>query len=196
MKISLRIASPSDAEELLKIYAPYVEETAISFETEVPTAEAFRQRIEKTLKNYPYIIAEENGEILGYCYLSPFVGRAAYIHAAETTLYLKMSARKKGIGKKLYTALEKIASAQNIFTLEACIGTVDPGKEDEHLTNNSAEFHSYMGYRFIGEFKRCGRKFGTWYNMIWMEKPLREHPDSPEPFIPFSELDFSEDFLY
>lgn len=194
-KITLRTASPSDAEALLKIYSYYAEETAISFETEAPTAEEFKRRIEKTLKNYPYIIAEQNGEILGYSYTSPFVGRAAYIHAAETTIYIKKDAVKKGIGKKLYKAVERISEAQNIYTLEACIGTVDRGGEDERLTNNSAEFHSHMGYRFVGEFKKCGRKFGKWYNMIWMEKVLREHPENPEPFVPFPELAFPESFL-
>lgn len=106
-----------------------------------------------TSQNYPYIIAEQNGEILGYSYTSPFVGRAAYIHAAETTIYIKKDAVKKGIGKKLYKALEKISEAQNIYTLEVCIGTVESEKEDEHLTNNSAEFHLHMGYRSVGEFK-------------------------------------------
>ena len=194
-KITLRTASPSDAEALLEIYSYYTEETAVSFETETPTAEEFSRRIAKTLTKYPYLIAEQNGEILGYSYTSPFVGRAAYIHAAETTIYLKKGAVKKGIGKRLYTAVERISEAQNIYTLEACIGTVDNGSEDEHLTNNSAEFHAHMGYRLVGEFKRCGRKFGKWYNMIWMEKLLREHPENPEPFIPFPELISPERFL-
>lgn len=192
--ITLRTASPNDAEKLLEIYAPYVEKTAVSFETEVPSSEAFRQRIENTLKRYPYILAEQRGEILGYSYTSPFVGRAAYIHGAETTIYLKTGLLKKGIGKKLYTAIENISRMQNIYTLEACIGTADSGNEDEHLTNNSAEFHAHMGYRFVGEFKKCGYKFGKWYNMIWMEKLLTEHPDKPEAFIPFSSIVLPEDF--
>lgn len=191
--ITLRFAAPEDAEGLLGIYAYYVTDTAISFETEVPTVDEFRGRIERTLKNYPYVLAERRGEIIGYCYTSPFVGRTAYIHAAETTVYLKKECTHMGVGRRLYTAIEKISSAQNIFTLEACIGTVD--RKDENLTNNSAEFHSHIGYSFVGEFKKCGFKFGKWYNMAWYEKVLEEQPKNPEEFVPFSMLTSPEKLL-
>ena len=120
--VTLRIARVSDAHELLALYVPYVEETAISFETEVPSLEEFTQRMIKRLPQYPYIVAQRGGELLGYAYLSPFVGRAAYLWAAETTIYLRRDCRKMGIGKMLYTALESLARAQGIINLEACIG--------------------------------------------------------------------------
>lgn len=191
--ITLRFAAPSDAEELLGIYEYYVRETAISFETEVPTVEEFRGRIEKTLKSYPYVLAERAGEIIGYCYTSSFVGRKAYIHGAETTIYLKKGCTHMGVGKRLYSAVEKISLEQNIFTLEACIGTVDC--EDDRLTNNSADFHSHMGYSFVGEFKKSGFKFGKWYNMAWYEKVLKEQPKNPGEFVPFSMLTSPEKLL-
>lgn len=97
--VTLRIARVSDAHELLALYVPYVEETAISFETEVPSLEEFTQRMIKRLPQYPYIVAQRGGELLGYAYLSPFVGRAAYLWAAETTIYLRRDCRKMGIGK-------------------------------------------------------------------------------------------------
>ena len=81
--IKLRVARPSDAAELLALYAPYVEDTAISFETVVPSLEEFTERMVHKLPRYPYIVAEKDGELLGYAYLSPFVGRAAYLWAAE-----------------------------------------------------------------------------------------------------------------
>ena len=87
--IKLRVARPSDAAELLALYAPYVEDTAISFETVVPSLEEFTERMVYKLPRYPYIVAEKDGELLGYAYLSPFVGRAAYDWAAETTIYLR-----------------------------------------------------------------------------------------------------------
>ncbi len=185
--IKLRTARPSDAAGLLAIYAPYVETTAISFETVVPSLEEFKQRMLNKLPRYPYIVAERGGELLGYAYLSPFVGRAAYDRAAETTIYLRPDCRRMGIGKLLYTALEDIAREQGIINLEACIGWTDT--PDEHLTNNSAEFHAHLGYRMVGRFHKCGRKFGRWYDMVWMEKLLCAHPDTPQDVIPFSELD-------
>ncbi len=185
--IKLRTARPSDAAGLLAIYAPYVEATAISFETVVPSLEEFKQRMLNKLPRYPYIVAERGGELLGYAYLSPFVGRAAYDRAAETTIYLRPDCRRMGIGKLLYTALEDIAREQGIINLEACIGWTDT--PDEHLANNSAEFHAHLGYRMVGRFHKCGRKFGRWYDMVWMEKLLCAHPDTPQDVIPFSELD-------
>lgn len=184
--IMIRTANEADAPELLKIYAPYVENTAISFETEVPCVEEFRHRMCTRLDRYPYLVAERGGELLGYAYLSPFVGRSAYDRAAETTIYLRLDCRRMGVGKKLYTVLEDLAREQGIINLEACIGWTDT--PDGHLTNNSAEFHAHLGYRMVGRFYRCGYKFGTWYDMVWMEKLLCEHPKTPRPVIPFSEL--------
>ncbi|MDO4344185.1 MAG: GNAT family N-acetyltransferase [Eubacteriales bacterium] len=185
-EIEIRVAVPGDAKEILAIYAPYVEKTAITFEYDVPGLEEFTSRIERTLKKYPYIVAEQDGEILGYAYTGAFVGRAAYDWAAETTIYLKENKRKSGLGRKLYTALEKISRAQNITNLNACIGY--PETDDEYLTKNSAQFHQHIGYRMAGEFHQCGYKFGRWYNMVWMEKVLGVHPDVPAPMIPFPEL--------
>lgn len=184
----LRIARPEDAEELLALYAPYVEKTAISFEWEVPSAEEFRNRIRRTLQKYPYLLACQNGEILGYTYTGPFVGRAAYGWAAETTIYLKEGHKKQGIGKALYTALESLSKAQNILSLNACIGY--PEKEDGYLTLNSVRFHEHMGYSMVGKFHNCGYKLGNWYHMVWMEKQIGNHLPHPAPVIPFCELDY------
>ena len=184
--MSIRTVRPEDAKGLLDIYAYYVEETAISFETEVPSVEEFKIRIEEILKSYPYIVACDNDELLGYAYLHPFVGRKAYELSAETTIYLNPVKKKMGIGKKLYSVLEDIAKAQNIINLYSCIGYVDV--EDEYLNNNSAEFHEHMGYRMVGKFENCGHKFGRWYHMVWMEKIIGEHKEIPK-FISFEDID-------
>lgn len=184
--IVIRTARPEDAPALLDIYAPYVEKTAISFEYDVPSVEEFRGRIENILQKYPYLVAEKDGEFLGYAYTHAFVGRAAYDHSAETTIYLKEDKRGMGIGRRLYLALEEISKAQNIYSLNACIGY--PETEDEHLTMNSIQFHAHMGYRFVGRFYKCGYKFGIWYDMAWMEKILKEHPQNPPAVVPFPEL--------
>ena len=186
--ISIRFAKPEDAKELLKIYAYYVTDTAISFETEVPSEEEFKLRIEEVLKSYPFIVACKDDEILGYAYLHSFVGRKAYELSAETTIYLNPDKKKMGIGKKLYSVLEDIAKEQNITNLYSCIGYVD--KEDEYLNNNSVQFHEHMGYRMVGKFENCGHKFGRWYHMVWMEKIIGEHGEIRE-FLKFEETDYT-----
>lgn len=184
--MSIRTVRPEDAKGLLDIYAYYVEETAISFETEVPSVGEFKIRIEEILKSYPYIVACDNDELLGYAYLHPFVGRKAYELSAETTIYLNPVKKKMGIGKKLYSVLEDIAKAQNITNLYSCIGYVDV--EDEYLNNNSVEFHEHMGYRMVGKFENCGHKFDRWYHMVWMEKIIGEHKEIHK-FISFKDID-------
>ena len=172
-KITIRNATPQDAKALLKIYGPYVENTAISFEYEVPPIEEFQNRIEKIIKKYPYLIAIENDEILGYAYAGPFYGRAAYDWSVETTIYLAPSACKKGVGRLLYETMEQRLKDMGILNLYACIAY--PEVDDEYLDKNSANFHEHMGYTKVGEFHKCGYKFGRWYSMIWMEKIIGEH---------------------
>ena len=185
--IRLRVATPGDAEAILAIYAPYIEQTAITFEYDVPGIDEFRSRIENTLKKYPYIVAEANGRILGYAYTSAFHPRAAYAWSAETSIYIDMNCRKTGLGRRLCNAIEEISRAQGILNLNASIATTDA--PDAHLDNNSRDFHAHLGYRTVGEFTASGYKFGTWYNMIWMEKMLGAHKANPDPVIPFTQLD-------
>lgn len=169
----IRKATVNDAEKLLSIYAPYVLKTAISFEYEVPSVEEFKQRIENISEKYPYLVAENNGEIVGYAYAGVFKDRAAYSHCVETTVYVKQNAKRCGIGRKLYERLEKELKAIGIINLYACIAYTQA--EDANLTNDSAAFHEHMGYRMIGVFNKCGRKFGKWYDMVWMEKFIGKH---------------------
>lgn len=189
-KVTVRAAQPEDAQELLAIYAPYVEKTAITFEYEVPGLSEFQERIRNTLKKYPYLAAESDGEILGYAYTGPFVGRAAYGWSAEVSIYLRGDRKRMGIGAKLYHALEGISRAQNITNLNACIGYTE--REDEYLTNDSARFHERMGYDMVGVFHKCGYKFGKWYDMVWMEKMIGEHKRNPDPVIPYPDLTLEE----
>lgn len=185
-KKGIRVATPQDAGALLAIYAPYVTDTAITFEYEVPSLTEFRERIRHTLERYPYLVMEQDGEILGYAYAGPFKERAAYDWAVETTIYVKQGMKKQGIGRKLYQALEDILIRQNILNLNACIGY--PTVEDEYLTRNSMEFHQHLGYRLVGQFYQCGYKFGRWYDMVWMEKLVGEHGVEPVRVKPFPEL--------
>ena len=205
--IVIRNATVEDAQALLDIYSYYVKNTAISFEYEVPSLEEFRNRIRNTLKKYPYLCILKDGIIntlkkypylcilkdgiiKGYAYAGAFVGRAAYDWSAEMTVYIAHDARKCGLGRRIYEALEAALKEMGILNLYACIGY--PDEEDQYLTKNSAQFHQHMGYKTVGEFHNsqfhqhmgyktvgefhnCGYKFDRWYNMIWMEKNIGEH---------------------
>ena len=180
---SIRNARLEDAEAILAIYTPYVEETAVSLELVAPTLDEFRARMEKIIGTYPYLVIEEAGEILGYAYAGRFHARAAYDRSVETTIYLRRDVRKKGYGKLLYAALEKELKARNVQNLYACIAYADP--EDEHLSNDSYRFHTHMGYREVGHFRKCAYKFSRWFDMVWMEKNIGEHEERPKEFKGF-----------
>ena len=186
--ITIRLATIDDAAECLAIYTPYVEGTAISFEYAVPSIDDFRSRMDKTLTEYPYLVAVKEGKVLGYAYAGPFHTRAAFKHAAEVSIYIDRNHRGLGIGKRLYAALEQILQMQHVFTACACIATTDLA-DDPYLTGDSVRFHEAMDYHRVGEHLRCGFKFGRWYHVIWMEKELGQRPENPEPFIPFFALD-------
>ena len=182
----IRVATLEDAKTLVEIYTPYVEKTVITFEYEVPSVEEFKGRMAHVLEKHPYLVAERDGEIVGYAYAGEFKSRAAYDWAVETTVYVREDQKKSGVGKALYMALEQILAEQNILNLNACIGY--PEVEDEYLTKNSVQFHEHMGYRFVGEFYKCGYKFGRWFNMVWMEKHIGEHLDDQPAIKKFDDV--------
>ena len=171
--IEIRKAEMNDAERLLQIYDYYVKNTAITFEYETPSLEAFKTRMVNTMSRYIFLVIEKDGRIEGYAYAGVFKDRAAYDWSCETTIYLDRDQRKSGLGRMLYEALEKELKEMGILNLYACIGY--PATEDEYLTKNSAVFHEHLGFTKVGEFHKCGYKFGRWYDMIWMEKIIGSH---------------------
>lgn len=184
--MKIRIATIEDAEAIREIYAPYVLNTAVSFEYEVPSVEEFRNRIENTLKEYPYLVAVENETIIGYSYASSFHARAAYKHSAELSVYVKQDYKGQGIGSRLYLKVEELLMKQNIYTVHACIAS--PDGQDEHLTDASEQFHKKMGFEIAGRHVRCGYKFEKWYSIVWMDKVISEKLDKPKDFVPFSQM--------
>lgn len=170
LKIEIRHATTSDCKQLLKIYSYYVENTAISFEYDVPSIEEFTSRIEHISKKYPYLIAISDGKIVGYAYANTFKDRRAYDYSVETTIYIDKAYKKHGIGKRLYSELESELLKQKIRNLYACIAYTE--NENEFLTNGSMEFHKKMGFSLVGTFHKTGYKFQQWFDMIWMEKLL------------------------
>lgn len=175
----------ADAAELLAIYAPYVANTAVSFEYEIPTLEEFTDRIAAISSRYPYLKAvDDNGRALGYAYGGRFHPRKAYEWSAETTIYLASDCRRQGIGRALYSELERRLARMGILNLNACIAK--PRGEDPYLTEDSPCFHRAMGYTMVGTFHCSGYKFGRWYDMIWMEKLIGDHRET-QPDVIFPE---------
>lgn len=169
--MAVRQATVQDVPRILEIYGPYVENTAISFEYEVPTPEEFTTRFLAITAQFPWLVWEEKGKVLGYAYGSKPFERAAYQWCAEASIYLCPEARKKGIGKKLYAALEQLLQAQGYKKVYAIITTANEG---------SVAFHRAVGYRETATMPDCGYKFGKWYGTVWMEKELNTWDAPPE----------------
>ena len=171
--LTIREARPEDAEAMRGVYAPYVERTAVTFEYETPTTEEFLRRLATVQARYPWLVAEDDGRVVGYAYASPFKERDAYQWAVETSIYLDITIRRKGIGSLLYEHLEQALRRQGILNMNACISYIEP--EDEYLSLDSVHFHERMSYTLVAHFHQCGKKFGRWYDMVWMEKLIGEH---------------------
>lgn len=175
--ITIRDARIEDSRELLAIYKPYVEKTAITFEYEVPTEEEFAKRVAKTLEKYPYLVAlDERGQIIGYTYASEFKGRKAYDWSVETSIYIAEGKHGEGLGKQLYMRLEAMLKEMGICNMCACIAYPNPESEC---------FHEKLGYKTVAHFHKSGFKMGKWYDMIWMEKFIGEHTEMPQDVIPY-----------
>ena len=184
MKYTLRLAKPDDAEKLLKIYAPFVISndralSDVSFEYEVPSIEEFAERIKNISADYPYIVCEHEGRLLGYVYAHPYIQRASYQWGAEVTIYLASEGQGRGLGKVMYAALEALLRLQGIVVTYACITA-----SNEH----SVKMHEACGYKIIGTFNNTGFKHGHWLDMVWMEKVIAEHPKQPELIKKIGEL--------
>ncbi|HFI0621254.1 TPA: N-acetyltransferase family protein [Streptococcus suis] len=161
--INIRSAQIEDAADLVAIYAPYVETTAITFETEVPTVADFVSRIEKTLVKFPYLVAVEDGKIIGYAYASTYYARAAYDWTVELSVYVSREVRGKGIGSLLYDALEEELTARGFKNFLACIALPNPA---------SLALHKKRGYEQVAHFNNVGYKFDTWHDIVWLQKSL------------------------
>ena len=161
--MNIRLATPSDAATLLAIYAPYVENTAITFEYEVPTIEDFTNRIAKTLGKYPYLVAEEDGVVLGYAYASTYYARAAYDWAVELSVYVSQDARGKRVGTRLYDALEERLEQMGYIHFLACISLPNEA---------SLALHRKRGYQQVAHFPKIGYKFECWHDIVWLQKSL------------------------
>lgn len=175
----IRFATPDDAAALLAIYAPYIG-TPVTFEYDIPSLEEFRRRIETISGEYPYLVWEEDGVILGYAYAHRHMERAAYQWNAELSVYLDMNARGRGLGTKLYTVLIELLKQQGIRNVFGCVTL--PNEQSEAL-------HRAMGFALVGKYSMAGYKNGLWRDVGWFQKQIAAYDDHPAPLIRFSEVD-------
>lgn len=153
----IRPVKDSDAAAIAAIYNEYVLHTAISFETEPLSAEAMRERIVQLASHYPYLVAEEEGHIIGYCYAHPWKERAAYFRSWETTVYLHPQHLGRGIGSQLMLSLIDRCRAADCHVLIACI-TAD--------NTTSREFHRRLGFSQVSHFSEVGQKHGRLLDVV------------------------------
>ena len=175
----IRVASPTDADDILAIYAPIVRDTTISFELEPPTREEMRQRILNTLSSLPWLVLEADQKVRAYAYASPHRSRLAYQWSVDVSVYVDPQAYRRGYGRRLYRPLLEILRAQGYFTAYAGIA----------LPNEpSIGLHEAAGFKMIGIFRNVGYKVNGWRDVGWWELALRHYDQSPLPPRQFKEL--------
>lgn len=176
--VKYRLATAEDLPAMLAVYAPYVRETAHSFEYEVPTLENFAGRLASIGAAFPWLVCEEeSGELLGYAYAAPAFERAAYMWDADLSVYLAPRAHRRGIGRTFYAILEDILDQQgyhNIYALVSGSNAV------------SIAFHRALGYDLMTVMPNTGFKLGAWHDMYWFHKRLQPPVDPTHPPIPFT----------
>lgn len=179
MSARIRFADPArDAAGILAVYAPYIRETAVTFETEVPALEAFTARVAGICADFPYLVLEADGELAGYAYAHRQAERAAYAWNAELSIYLAGKWRGKGLGAPLYRLLERLLAMQGYVNLYGVITASNRG---------SIAMHEKLGYRQIGLHEKTGWKFGQWHDVAWLYKRVGE--GEPGTILPLSALD-------
>ena len=161
--LKIRPVTLEDAHELVRIYAPYVEKTAITFEYDVPSIKEFEGRIEKILQRFPYLVAEENGQVIAYAYASTYYARTAYDWTTELSIYLHEDVRGRGLGNQLYDALEEELEKRGFLRFLACIAVPNEA---------SIAMHEKRGYVQVAHFPKVGYKFDRWHDIVWMQKTI------------------------
>ena len=180
--MEIRFAKRSDGDALRRIYAQYIE-TPVTFEYDLPSAGEFAERVAAIGGEYPYLVCEENGRIVGYAYAHRQKEREAYQWNAELSVYLDRDFTSKGIGKALYGALMDILRLQGIKTVYGVV-TI-PNEKSERL-------HERIGFRISGTHRRTGYKCGRWHDIRWFEKQIGPYDGEPAPIRPVREIPAEE----
>lgn len=175
---TVRIAEISDAAAIQAIYAPMVERTAISFELESPSVEEMAKRIKSTLPTYPYLVAERDGQVIGYAYASQHRAREAYRWSVDVTVYIAPNAHRSGVGRALYDVLLPTLKRQGFHAAYAGIALPNDG---------SVGLHEALGFAHIGTYPEVGFKHGVWHDVGYWRIAL-DVASPPKPPVPFNEI--------
>ena len=177
--MTIRLARPEDASLVLDIYAPYVRDTSLSFELSVPTTEEMAARMAHYLQRWPWLVAEENGEVAGYAYASQYREREGYQWSVECSIYIHDAWMGSGIARQLYQRLFDLLKYQGYRNVYAVI----------NLPNDrSVAFHERMGFRYQFTFEKVGYKLGQWKNVGWWLLTLNSYSDEPAKVLPFADI--------
>ncbi len=174
----IRWALESDVERMLEIYAPYVADTPISFETAVPSLQEFQDRFREITKTHPWIVCEIEGKVAGYAYGSPHRTRCVYNWSAEVSVYIASAYHRRNLGRSLYRCLFRILKEQGFYNALGGITLPNPA---------STGLHEALGFTKVGTYKNIGFKKGNWYDVIWYQLELQSGGVPREP-IPVSRL--------
>ena len=167
---SVRPGNTEDAASVLAIYAPFVRDTPVTFEYEVPSLATFTQRIASIASVYPYLVCERDGLIAAYAYASRHMERAAYGWDVQTSVYAAPEAMGSGMARSLYNSLFDLLVACGYYNAYAIITLPNP---------RSIRFHERAGFVPAGVHHNTGYKAGVWHDVVWMEKTLAPHVVSP-----------------
>jgi L-amino acid N-acyltransferase YncA len=177
MAATIRLASQSDAQQIRDIYAPFCENTPVSFETQAPTAQEMCERIAKTLRLHPWLVYENGSQVLGYAYASPHRERAAYRWAVDVSAYVREGYRRLGVGRSLYRSLLALLYLQGFHRALAGITLPNTGSVGLHLA---------MGFQPLGTYRSIGYKCGRWHDVQWFQLALREPGKEPPDPLEFA----------
>jgi len=185
MPIHIRLARTSDADEIARIYRPFVESTIISFETVPPEPSEIADRIAATLVRYPWLVCERNQRIMGYAYATRHRDRKAYQWSVDTSAYVAPPFWRQGVGGGLYRSLVAILTAQGFVNAYAGIALPNPG---------SVGLHESVGFRSVGVYRSVGYKLGAWHDVGWWALRLRPLVSPPAAPVGMSALQVRNDW--
>jgi phosphinothricin acetyltransferase len=167
---TIRLANEADAFSVAAIYAPYCNETVISFEDVAPTADEMERRIRTMGAARPWIVLEDEGAVVGYAYASAHNERAAYRWSVSTAVYVTRSQHRRGAGRALYTTLFEVLRHLGYYTATAGITLPNPA---------SIALHEAFGFALVGVYRGIGHKMGGWHDVAWYQAPLQAMPERP-----------------
>lgn len=177
--VTIRISKVEDADDCRTIYAPYVRDSAISFEESPPTESEFQERIRNKIESYPWLVCEHENEVIGFAYAGQHRSRDAYQWSVESSVYVSEESQRAGVAKGLYNSLFETLRLQGFYNVYA--GTALPNPP-------SVEFHQAMGFEPVGVYQNVGHKQGEWHDVKWWHLILQPPVSDPVRPTPVDEL--------